>query len=206
MGLLYSLDQSINIPGIISTFRALNNPRLLIPDIRAKNLNQVYPDYLRNNRIRNVLFDMDNTLSLPYEYSLYPDIADRFNEFRARFRVAIISNSAGVPSDKGEERAKRIEDAFNVHVIRHDKKKPDCIEEVLRYFVLTWDERDAVAMIGDRVTDVVFGNSYDMFTALVEPFDLAKDNAMARMIRPYERMLMERAIAKYGRKEARQLP
>ena len=64
-----SLEQSINIPGILGTIKAVGyRHRWLIPNQNIKNLNDISLGYLMKQGVKKVLFDMDNTLSLPYAY------------------------------------------------------------------------------------------------------------------------------------------
>ena len=203
MELLYRIDQSLNIPGVLYALRTCTlDMKKLIPHMHYKNINSLEPEFFRQIGIKGVIFDKDNTLANPYAYSVHPEIENTFKTFKEVYgsHVAIISNSAGIPSDKKDEKARRIEKAFGVRVIRHKKKKPEGIEDILKYFGL--EDASQLMIVGDRVlTDIAFGNRYGMLTVLVDPFTLKGDNLGARLVRPFERGIMHWAKRKYGKPE-----
>lgn len=58
----YSLKQSINIPGIKKAMQAIFEPSLMIPQIYVRKINELDFQSMRDNGIRCVVFDKDNTL------------------------------------------------------------------------------------------------------------------------------------------------
>ena len=103
--------------------------------------------------------------------------------------MAIISNSAGCRNfDPDFKKAERGEQALSISFIRHERKKPDVIDDILAHFG-TWNTKE-IAVIGDRIaTDVLLGNLHGCMTILVEPFDPTKDNAAVKLARKIERSL-----------------
>ena len=103
--------------------------------------------------------------------------------------MAIISNSAGCRNfDPDFKKAELAEAALGIAFIRHARKKPDVIDDILAHFG-TKNNRE-IAVIGDRVaTDVLLGNMHGCVTILVEPLDPTKDNAIVKLARKMERFL-----------------
>ena len=58
----YSIKQSINIPGIKKAMQAIFKPSLTIPQISVRRIDELDFQSMRDNGIRCVVFDKDNTL------------------------------------------------------------------------------------------------------------------------------------------------
>jgi len=200
MGIIYNIEQSINIPGIMYTIKIIKSDRSkLIPHFDIKDINDLDPKRLKEYGFSGILFDMDNTLSRPYAYEVHPSIQDKLKEFKEEYsrKIAIISNSAGIPNDKHYRKAEKIKNAFEINVVKHRGKKPAGIEDVLAHFEIK--DPTKLVMIGDRVfTDVAFGNRYGMLTVLVQPFTLEGDNYIAKKLRNWERRKMYQARKRFG--------
>jgi len=72
--------------------------------------------------IKYVVFDKDNTLTLPYERSMHPSVERnilRCLELYGPDHVAILSNSVGSREDKGFSEAIEVEKTLGIAVIRH---------------------------------------------------------------------------------------
>ncbi len=183
-----SLGQYVNVDAFLMVPRAyVLQPKLLIPQFHVKNVAEVLPDILKMQGIEGVIFDKDNTLTVPYGEEIHPSIKDTFDEYKKVFgeKIAIMSNSAGTRDDKDYEHARRVESALGINVLRHDRKKPGGIEAVAEYFECG---QKKIAVFGDRLsTDIVFGNRYGMYTVLVDPFTTENDNKGAIKVRGFER-------------------
>ena len=89
--------------------------------------------------IRYLIFDKDNTLTLPYERDIHPSVADVVPKLKKAFgseNIAILSNSVGSKEDKGGREADELEALWGIKVIRHEKKKPDVGDDILRHFAV----------------------------------------------------------------------
>lgn len=64
--------QSFNKDAIFRSIQIWMNPNLLIPHRRIKNITQLSFDELKRKGIQAVVFDKDNTLTLPYVNEIYP--------------------------------------------------------------------------------------------------------------------------------------
>ena len=80
--------------------KLLKNPHLLIPDAEYKNIQQIPFKTLHRRGFQAIIFDKDNTLSLPLEYPIHGDDLRKYlitNKLPGLFRnnLAILSNSLG---------------------------------------------------------------------------------------------------------------
>lgn len=71
-----------------------------------------------------MVFDKDNTLTLPYDFQLHPPLKQAIDEARTVFgnNLAVLSNSVGSSDDRNFEQAKRLEESLALKVIRHGTK------------------------------------------------------------------------------------
>ncbi len=104
--------------------------------------------------------------------------------------MAILSNSVGSKEDKGHKEAKLLEEKIGVSVIRHERKKPEVEEDILRQFPGI-KEPNEVCLVGDRVmADTVMGNALGYFTIEVEPFCTKPENFMVKLMRKVEKYVL----------------
>ena len=78
--------------------------------------------------IRYLVFDKDNTLTLPYERELHPSVSPIFESIQEMYgpqNIAILSNSVGSKEDKGFKEADLIERKLGIKVIRQERKKTE---------------------------------------------------------------------------------
>ena len=132
MSITHFLRQTINLPGLVHSLKLLHSPQLFLPRLTCP-LNDINLDYLKKEGVKYVVFDKDNTLSVCYGRNIHESIRPKIDEFKAFFpsRIAILSNSVGCCDDIGFRDAIDTERSFNIPVIRHIHKKPNCLEEVL---------------------------------------------------------------------------
>ncbi|KAF4351173.1 hypothetical protein F8388_024204 [Cannabis sativa] len=102
--------------------RYLALPHVFVPDIR-------YIDWfeLRKRKFKDVVFDKDNTITVPYQLNLWAPLASSLDECKAVFRpnIAVFSNSAGLYEYVHDgSKANALEKAIGIKVIRHRVKKP----------------------------------------------------------------------------------
>ena len=73
--------------------------QLLLPHADVPSIASIDWPRLAARGYKGVVFDKDNTLTLPYTLSLHPSVATSLGECKAAFegRVVLFSNSAGAP-------------------------------------------------------------------------------------------------------------
>ena len=148
--------QSWNWPAVKTTARVFfRRPSLAMPHIEVTDIRSLDFRGLRAAGCEGVIFDKDNTLTVPYADTVAPSLSAALNECRDAFdgRIAVLSNSAGTPDDPGYVMADRLERSLHIPVLRRPEKKPRGFESVRAHFGGVDPAR--LVMIGDRyLTDV----------------------------------------------------
>ena len=131
--------QYLNLAGVKYFGRTLlRNRGAFVPHLRCRSIAQVNFEVLRQNRgVKYLVFDKDNTLTLPYERELHPSVSstvDRLKELYGPEKIAILSNSVGSGEDLGGREAAEVEAILGLRVIRHARKKPEVGDDILRHF------------------------------------------------------------------------
>ncbi|KAF1335613.1 Had phosphatase, family iiia, partial [Globisporangium splendens] len=185
--------KGLNVRGVTEFCRAVvQKPHLLLPQIsvkgtcaraellacvlvliaRAKAATQdgnykkeLFVHALKDRGFQGVVFDKDNTLTVPHHNEIAAHLQKPLDECKQVFgdRVLIFSNSAGSNDDPGFAKAREIEAKLQIPVLKHNGKKPGGIVHVQAHFEN--EDPTKLVMIGDRYsTDVLFGNMNDQFT------------------------------------------
>ncbi|CAG8494227.1 6792_t:CDS:2, partial [Ambispora leptoticha] len=171
--------QSLNLQSLRYIFVALRNPHLLVPHVLVSDIREVDFVQLKKAGVQAVAFDKDNTLTAPYQDSLYPLYEKAWSSCKENFgsdNIVIVSNSAGTPDDPDFKSANKIERALGVKVLKHKVKKPGDGESLISHFNKNKEDtctnknhKNAIVIIGDRLfTDVLYGNMNGMLTILVK--------------------------------------
>lgn len=146
---------------------------------------------LRRAGYEAICFDKDNTLTLPYDINLHPNLTRSILKCRKHFthRILLVSNSAGGPDDPDGQEAIQLESSLQIPVLRHQWKKPACGQEIINHFRVAPEK---IVMIGDRLmTDIVMANQLKMFSVMVRnPLGLTNDNPSAIRLRSLEHWLL----------------
>ena len=185
--------QAWNWPAIALTARILSyKQNLLVPHATAISLEKVNFTVLKQNQIKGVLLDKDNTITKPYKNTLQPRLRQSIEKATSLFgnrNVVIISNSAGGPDDDSFKEATAVENSIGLPVLRRTHKKPAGIESVLAHFDVS--DPSQLVMIGDRLlTDVAFGNKHGMLTIHTHPLTTSGDPLIVRCARRFENVLV----------------
>ncbi|XP_075079367.1 phosphatidylglycerophosphate phosphatase 1, chloroplastic/mitochondrial isoform X3 [Nicotiana tabacum] len=173
-----AVGQRVNVEGIVSSLGVFSKdkhlaiPHVIVPDIR-------YIDWaeLKKRGFQGVVFDKDNTITVPYSLSLWSPLATSIDQCKSLFgnNIAVYSNSAGLDEyDPDGRKARILERAIGIKVIRHRVKKPaGTAEEIEKQFGC---ESSRLIMVGDRpFTDIVYGNRNGFLTILTEPLSRAEE-------------------------------
>ncbi|XP_028760283.1 uncharacterized protein LOC114718997 [Neltuma alba] len=183
-----ALGQRINLEAICSTFLFVKDPKLALPHVSVPDLRYIDWGELRRRGFKGVVFDKDNTITAPYSLTLWPPLASSMERCKSAFGpdIAVFSNSAGLHEyDHDGSKAKALEEAIGIRVIRHRVKKPaGSADEIEKHFGC---EPSQLIMVGDRpFTDIVYGNRNGFLTILTEPLSLATEPFVVRQVRKLE--------------------
>ncbi|XP_014516883.1 uncharacterized protein LOC106774410 isoform X1 [Vigna radiata var. radiata] len=184
-----ALSQRINWEGILcSTMVILKDPKLAMPHISVPDIRYVDWAELRRKGFKGVVFDKDNTITVPYSLKPWPPLESSLECCKLEFGddIAVFSNSAGLHQyDHDGSKARMLEGAIGIKVIRHRVKKPaGTAEEIEKHFGC---EASRLIMVGDRpFTDIVYGNRNGFLTILTEPLSLAEEPFIVKQVRKLE--------------------
>uniref|UniRef100_K3W758 Uncharacterized protein n=1 Tax=Globisporangium ultimum (strain ATCC 200006 / CBS 805.95 / DAOM BR144) TaxID=431595 RepID=K3W758_GLOUD len=193
--------KGLNVRGVTEFCRAVvQKPHLLLPQISVKDLNDVSFQALKDRGFQGVIFDKDNTLTIPHHNEIAAHLQTPFDECRQVFgdRVLIFSNSAGSNDDPGFAKAREIEAKLHIPVLQHNEKKPGGIAHVQAHFKN--EDPTKLIMIGDRYsTDVLFGNMNGLLTIRTDQFTHKGEGIVNRQLQRIEkamiRMLLRSGVA-----------
>ncbi|KAF7141726.1 hypothetical protein RHSIM_Rhsim06G0118100 [Rhododendron simsii] len=180
-----ALGQRINLKGIVSSVSVLARDRhLALPHVSVPDIRYIDWDELRSKGFRAVVFDKDNTITVPYSLRLWGPLGSSMERCKSVFGddIAVFSNSAGLYEfDPDGRKARAVEYAIGIKVIRHGVKKPGgTAEEIEKHFGC---ESSRIIMVGDRpFTDVVYGNRNGFLTILTEPLSLAEEPFIVKQV------------------------
>ncbi|XP_022848699.1 uncharacterized protein LOC111371000 [Olea europaea var. sylvestris] len=193
------LGQRINLEGLASSVGILSKDKhLAIPHVSVPDIRYIDWSELKKRGFKGVVFDKDNTVTLPYSLSLWEPLGSSIEQCKSMFGndIAVFSNSAGLYEyDPDGTKAKALEDAIGIKVIRHRNKKPaGTAEEIEKHF---GSESSRLIMVGDRpFTDIVYGNRNGFFTILTEPLCLEGEPLIVQQVRFLELALVNRWTGK----------
>ncbi|CAI7875453.1 unnamed protein product [Closterium sp. NIES-53] len=188
------LGQSFNLQGVTAVASvAVSNPSLAVPHVSVPDIRWIDWKALHAAGLRAVVFDKDNTLTLPYKMQVEDGLVASLDVCRETFGsrgIAILSNSAGLKQyDPDGSLAAAMEQALGVPVILHSEKKPGGgAAELETHFGCRANE---MVMVGDRcLTDIVFGNRNGLLTVLTAPLSPGEDPLVVRQARKFEDVLV----------------
>ncbi len=178
------MAQFFNLQALKEFPKALLNKKLRTPKERISSINDLAISALKKKGIKALIFDKDNTLTLPYTNEIHPSIRAHLRVLQKEFITAIFSNSIGSSDDTNNVQAIKSENELNIKVITHQTKKPNGFRSITK---LTKCKPKEIAFIGDRIyTDIVFANKHKAYSIKVEPINTQKDPWYIRLVRRIE--------------------
>ena len=154
-----------------------------------KSIFDINYDKLKDNNIKAIIFDLDNTIIKVDEDVPSDSVVELFTKLSKEFKIFIASNNK-------KERVRRIGKYMNVHAFYSVVKPTKKIKKLLlnKYDV----KMNEVAIIGDQiVTDIFMGNRLNMLTILVDPIG-ERDLKVTFFNRWLERRIMKMIKFKRG--------
>ncbi|GAB4858195.1 Phosphatidylglycerophosphate phosphatase 1, chloroplastic/mitochondrial [Ancistrocladus abbreviatus] len=191
-----AFGQGFNLEGILCSSEVIfKHPNLALPQATVPDIRWINWAELRRRGFKGVVFDKDNTITLPYLLTLWAPLKPSLQHCKSIFgeeNVAIFSNSAGLYEfDPDGSKAREVEREIGIKVIRHRVKKPaGTAEEIEEHFGCA---AAMFVMVGDRrLTDVVYGNRNGFLTILSEPLSLEEEPFVVKQVRKIEGFLVDR--------------
>lgn len=133
-----------------------------IPNMYKKSIHDIDYQKLKENKIKCLLFDLDNTLLKVHKTIPKKDTCDLIKKLNKDFKVFIVSNNTS------SKRLKTAADRLGVDYIKIAMKPFSRgfrkIKNKYKY------SKEEMCIIGDQLmTDVLGGNRYGIYTILVDP-------------------------------------
>ena len=163
---------------------------ILYPNAHFNNVREIKIDFLRKNKIKALILDVDNTL-IDYYKNLSEEVINWAKEMKGQgIKLYILSNT------NNEEKVKTVANKLDI------KYKNFAMKPLKRGFQYIQKETNIkpenIAVVGDQIfTDVLGGNRSKMFTILVDPIDDKKEYLYTAWKRPIENKIKN----KYKTKE-----
>ena len=162
----------------------------IYPRLYCKNILEVTPEFLKQNNIKALILDVDNTL-LDFDLNLIDGLEDWGKTMKENeIKLIILSNS------NKEKKVKMVADLLQIEYIKFAMKP------LKRGFKMAQKKleipNENIAAIGDQIfTDVIGANRMKMFSILVKPL-AEKDLWMTKVKRPIEELVIKNYLKQIG--------
>ncbi|VEU80669.1 YqeG family HAD IIIA-type phosphatase [Haploplasma axanthum] len=157
-----------------------------IPSLYVKSIKEIDYNFLKEQGIKALFFDLDNTL-IPYDIDVIPiDIKEFLEELNKDFKIVVVSNS----------RKKRVSTASailtNIPYVKFSRKPLKFgFKKALK---LSGVKRNEVAAIGDQMMTDIYGANRMKFkmAILVHPIKQKSDHFLTRFNRKMENKIIKK--------------
>ena len=155
----------------------------LYPNLYLTNIKEITLELLKENKIKGLILDVDNTL-IDYDKNLLEGAKQWCDNLKQNnIKICILSNSNKV---KKVEKVAKILDLEYIYFAHKPNKKGFYKAQNLLGL-----KAEEIATVGDQVfTDVLGGNKVGMFTILTKPID-QRDIIITRVKRPFEKIIIK---------------
>ena len=159
---------------------------ILYPNLYIENVQKLTIDYLKENEIKALILDVDNTL-IDF-YKKIPDGTKQWCEDLKKqgIKFCILSNSNNV------EKVKKVAEELDVHYIYFAMKPlKKGFKKAIEYLQ---EKPENIAAVGDQIfTDVIGANRSKVKAILVKPLE-EKDILITKIKRPLENFIIKRYL------------
>lgn len=155
----------------------------LRPDIYQKQLRDIHFNVLKEEGIKVLLFDMDNTILKYKKKEIDQELKDMIKALKHEFTVLLFSNA-------GYAKVKKISESLDVDFLATVFKPSKLgFKKVFKKYKVIPEE---VAIIGDQLfTDIKGGNKMGITTILIDPLD-ENESFFTKINRIREKKMMKK--------------
>lgn len=160
----------------------------IYPNFYFKNITEINPEFLKENNIKALILDVDNTL-LDFDLNYVDGLEKWYKNIKENnIKCIIVSNS------NKTQKVQMVADFLKIPYIKFATKP------LKRGFKKALDQiklpPENVAAVGDQIfTDVIGSNRMKMISILVEPL-AEKDIWMTKVKRPIENFIIKKYLKK----------
>lgn len=164
---------------------------MIYPRIYFNSVTEIKLDYLKENKIKGLILDVDNTL-IDFDRNLSKEVVDWCSDLKSNgIKICILSNTNKL--DKVEKVAKILDLEFIYFAKKPFKKGFKQAAELLSL------SANSIGVVGDQIfTDIIGANRSKMFPILVKPID-ERDLFVTRIKRPIENLIIRSFLKKTRR-------
>ena len=157
---------------------------ILTPNSFFQNIYEITPEFLKENGIRAIVSDIDNTLVTYDDPEPTEELLKWFKSLKdAGIKLAFISNNKG-------DRVELFNRSLGYHAFPNAHKP--LIKTMLRAIKTLGEGKEHTAALGDQIlTDILAGNRSGIHTILVPPIK-DKTNRITRLKRYFEKGVLRR--------------
>ena len=158
---------------------------ILYPKKYIDKVTDIDIDTLKNNDIRGIILDVDNTL-IDYEKKLIDGIEDWCKKIKEKdIKLCILSNSNN--KEKIEKIAKKLDIPYLYFGTKPLKRGFKKAKKLLKL------ENENIAVVGDQIfTDVLGANRCKMYSILVKPLNEKDIFFVTKIVRNIERIVINK--------------
>jgi hypothetical protein len=166
---------------------------VLYPKAYFKSVCEITVEFLKQNNIKALILDVDNTL-IDYYKNLADDKVEWAENLKNNgIKLYILSNT------NKEEKVKRVAEKLQIPYEMFAQKPSTKGFKKIQAEVQ--ENAENIGVVGDQIfTDIIGGNRSKMFSILVDPVD-TKDYWYTAWKRPMERWFVNRYVKKEKTKE-----
>ena len=178
--------------------KAIITGKNYLPNEKIKNISYLNLNKLKDKKITNIIFDIDQTLTYYRTSKIPKDIENKIKKMN-NFKLCAISNY-NYNSKKRKKREQEIEKKYGIKVIHSNKQKPNPIafEKCMNYMK---SNSKNTAMIGNTLfTDILGANRLNLYTILVEEID-EKLPITVKIINKIDKKIYKSHKSRFSKKE-----
>lgn len=158
-----------------------------IPNCYYKNVYEIDYDNLKENNIKCIMFDLDNTLALIDEGVPPERVINLIKRLNKKFDTYIVSNNN---RKRIEEFCSHFDSVFVSFAMKPLSKGFRKIRKIGNY------QKDEMCIVGDQLmTDILGGNRFGCYTILVDPLG-EKDLKITSLNRFFEKKVLKKLSKK----------
>lgn len=166
---------------------------LIYPKTYVENVKEITIDFLRENGLKAIILDIDNTV-IDFDKNLLDGVKDWCNNLKGQdIKFYILSNTN--KKEKVEKVSKELDIPYIMFAKKPFKKGFKEAKENLKL------EAKEIAVCGDQIlTDVIGANRSKMYSILSKPID-KRDIFLTKIKRPIEGLIIKRYLKRNGGKK-----
>jgi len=167
----------------------------LKPTYIVERVTDINLEDLKEEGIKGIIFDLDNTLMPPKTANLPEDISDWLDNVKNFFKIAIVSNN---PHEIYLQKAK-VKLNCPMYGKAQKPRRAVALKAIKDLDLLP----SQVVIVGDRpLTDILVGQRLGIFTILVDPLIKREETAIVKFLRKLERIFIKSPHKKFTDKNS----